>query len=207
MEETATHTTQPERRAPRLTGYEYGVVFAGIACAMFLWFFGVRPFLVDGASMYPTFNASFGEDAEPSLISGDYLIIDLFTYIFLREPARYDVVVFRSPIEPRRYLLKRIIGLPDERITLAGGTVTITTGNGEVLIPDEPYINTEETVSYADQTVRLGSDQYFLLGDNRTNSLDSRVWGGLVRGNIIGRVTARLYPFDGAGVNPGAHGR
>ena len=209
MEETKPHTappaTSPEQRAPRLDRYEYGVVIAGVLCAVFLWFFGARPFLVDGASMYPTFNASPGGGAANTLISGDYLIIDLFSYLFLREPDRFDVVVFRSPIEPRRYLLKRIIGLPNEQVALSGATVTVTTAAGAVLVPDEPYINPEEPVTYADQTVQLGDDQYFLLGDNRTNSLDSRVWGGLVKDNIIGRVIVRLYPFEAAAVNPGVH--
>ena len=192
--------------ANRMSRGEYTVVITGILSAAFVWFFGFRPFLVDGASMYPTFNELFTGNGESRLITGDYLIIDLFSYMFLREPERFEVIVFRSPLEPKRYLLKRIIGMPNEQITLSGDTVTVTGENGAVLeLKDEPYTNMTERIVYTDQTVRLGNDQYFLLGDNRLNSLDSRVWGGLVRGNIIGRVVFRLYPFSTAAVNPGRY--
>ena len=177
------------------------IVVSGILTAVFAWFFGFRPFLVNGISMYPTFNAP-AKNSTFSFITGDYLIIDAFSYRFLKEPKRLDVVVARSPIEPRRHLLKRIIGLPNEQVRLFGNTVEITTQDNRTFILHESYINQEETISYKNQTIQLGNNQYFLLGDNRTNSLDSRVWGALTRDKIIGHVILRLYPFDKAGVAP-----
>ena len=109
----------------------------------------------------------------------------------------------KSPIEPGKHLLKRIIGLPNEQIHLSNRTVTITPPDKQSFVLREPYTNQEETAVYKNQTVQLGSDQYFLLGDNRTNSLDSRVWGALTKDKIIGRVILRLYPFSEAEVKPG----
>lgn len=176
----------------------------GVLTAVFAWFFGFRPFLVNGISMYPTFNASFVTKKTPSFIAGDYLIIDAFSYRFLEDPRRLDVIVAKSPIEPGRHLLKRIIGLPNEQVRLFSNTVEITTVSGESFTLHEPYINSEEKVVYKNQTIQLRDGQYFLLGDNRTNSLDSRVWGALTKDGIIGRVILRLYPFGEAGVTPGS---
>ena len=180
------------------------IILFGICAAIVTWFFGFRPFLVNGISMYPTFNAFFvTNDDTGHLIQGDYLIIDIFSYLFLHEPERFDVVVARSPIKPGRYLLKRVIGLPNERVRLSGNTVEITGENGERTVLFEPYINREKTAAYTDQVTQLGDGQYFLLGDNRSNSLDSRVWGSLTKDNIVGRVILRLYPFDSSIVFPG----
>ena len=184
------------------TRWQVGIVVAGVLCGVLAWFIGFRPFLVDGASMYPTFNAPTS-DTSVGPFGGDYLVIDIFSYLFLHEPQRLEVVVFRSPIEPKRYLLKRIIGLPHEQVHLSGDTVTITDQSGEVTVLDEPYIHRDEVISYKNQTIQLGDDQYFLLGDNRVNSLDSRVWGGLTKDNIVGRVIVRLYPFEDAKLFPG----
>lgn len=181
------------------------VIGAGMVTALFVWFFGFRPFLVNGISMYPTFNASFvGKKGGWSPLSGDYLVIDAFSYRFLEDPERLDVIVAKSPIEPGRHLLKRIIGLPNERISVSRNTITITTPDGQTMVLDEPYINQEEQASYKDTVVQLGDNQYFLLGDNRTNSLDSRVWGALTKDRIVGRVILRLYPLDEVEVRPGS---
>ena len=183
------------------------VIVAGILCGLLVWFFGFRPFLVDGASMYPSFNTAIAEETKDNIpiIKGDYLIIDIFSYLFRKDPERFDVVVFRSPIEPKRYLLKRIVGLPNEQVHLSGSNITITKADGTTLALNEPYINQEEIIVYKKQTVALGKNQYFLLGDNRTNSLDSRVWGSLEKDNIIGKVILRLYPFSEAGTYPGEY--
>ena len=191
---------QPERK---MSTAQVVTMTAGIVCAIVVWFFGFRPFLVNGISMYPTFNASFSDKATPSLIAGDYLIIDAFSYHFLKEPNRFDIVVAKSPTERGKHLLKRIIGLPNEQVNLSGNTVTITTNQNQTYALYEPYINREERVMYKDQTIQLGDDQYFLLGDNRTNSLDSRVWGALPGNRIVGRVLLRLYPFNEVSIMPG----
>ena len=191
-----------KREREKMSTGQTAVMLVGILTAIFAWFFGFRPFLVNGISMYPTFNTS-STDKGFSLIRGDYLIIDAFSYRFLEEPKRLDVVVARSPIEPGKHLLKRIIGLPNEQVRLSEDTVEILTTDKHRLTLHEPYINQEEVVMYKNQTVQLQDNQYFLLGDNRTNSLDSRVWGTLTRDKIVGRVILRLYPFNAAEVRPG----
>ena len=179
------------------------IIILGAVLAIAVWTVGVRPFLVSGLSMYPNFNTSFTEKSEKkSLISGDYLVIDIFSYTFLRDPERFDVVVARSPTDNGKHILKRIIGLPGESIRLFGQSVEVTTRDGTTKILNEPYIHRDDALLYKQQIVNLGEDRYFLLGDNRTNSLDSRVWGGLPRERIVGQVILRLYPFDLISVNP-----
>ena len=180
------------------------IIALAIVSALFVWFFGFRPFLVHGMSMYPSFNTSFVDTQKTSIIKGDYLIIDAFSYRFLEDPKRLDVVVAKGPAEPGKYILKRIIGLPNEQIHLTGNTVAITDIDGNtVALDEELYINKEDPASYKSQTIHLNNNQYYLLGDNRTNSLDSRVWGALTKEKIIGRVVLRLYPFNKIEVTPG----
>ena len=183
---------------------QLSVIFAGIVSAIFVWFFGFRPFLVNGISMYPSFNASFVDTTKASLIAGDYLIIDAFSYRFLEDPKRFDVIVASSPIEPGKHLLKRIIGLPNEQIHFSDTAIEITTANNTSFVLDEPYINQEQSPLYKNQTMQLSANQYFILGDNRMNSLDSRVWGALTKDHIIGRVVLRLYPFSEVTTLPGS---
>ena len=183
---------------------QMAVMVTGILSAVFVWFFGFRPFLVNGISMYPSFNASFVNANTPSLIAGDYLIIDAFSYRFLDDPKRLDVIVAKSPIEPGKHLLKRIIGLPNEQIRFSDTAIEIITADNTSFILSEPYVNQEQLPMYKNQTVQLRDDQYLILGDNRMNSLDSRVWGALTKDHIIGRVVLRLYPFDEVGVLPGS---
>ncbi len=182
---------------------QISVMVAGIVSALFVWFFGFRPFLVNGISMYPSFNASFTDTTTSSLIAGDYLIIDAFSYRFLEDPKRLDVIVAKSPIEPGKHLLKRIIGLPNEQIRFSDTTIEITTADNTSFVLHEPYINQEQSPLYKNQTMQLSENQYFILGDNRMNSLDSRVWGALTKDHIIGRVVLRLYPFNELATLPG----
>ena len=150
--------------------------------------FVVSPFIVDGESMSPTFE------------NFDYLIIDELVYDF-HTPARGDVIVFRYPGNPSIFYIKRIIGLPGDTISINHGAVTITTAGGDTLPLNEPYIINEDA-TYT-KNVSLGRGEYFVLGDNRPNSSDSRVWGALPRNDIIGRVDARLLPLLHAGFFPG----
>lgn len=150
--------------------------------------FIVSPFVVDGDSMYPTFK------------NLDYLIIDEIVYRF-RTPARGDVVVFRYPANPSIFYIKRVIGLPGETVSINRGVVTITTADGRKLSLPEPYIKHEDA-TYTKSTTLL-DDEYFVMGDNRPNSSDSRVWGPLSRKDIIGRVDLRLLPPSDMGFFPG----
>ncbi len=157
--------------------------------------FVISPFVVDGESMHPTFE------------NLDYLIVDELVYDF-SAPARGDVIVFRYPLNPSVFYIKRIIGLPGETVSITHGIVTITTANGTnlstttTLSLTEPYAVNEDA-TYTKSTT-LGANEYFVMGDNRPNSSDSRVWGPVPRANIIGRVDVRLLPISKSGFFPGA---
>lgn len=150
--------------------------------------FIAQPFLVDGESMYPTFE------------NGDYLIIDQISYR-LSEPERGDVIVFRYPNQPSTFYIKRIIGLPGETVRVEKGIVTITAADGTARSFTEPYIINDDT-TYTRDTV-LGEGEYYVMGDNRPKSSDSRIWGVLPEENIIGRAFVRLLPISNAGFFPG----
>lgn len=146
-----------------------------------------QPFIVSGASMEPTFH------------NREYLIIDEISYEF-RQPERGEVVVFRYPEDPDKHFIKRIIGLPGEMITISNGLITISK-NGQPVTIDEPYIR--EPFGGNHQTT-LGEGEYFVMGDNRLYSLDSRTWGPLPAQLITGRVLVRLFPFNEVGWLPGS---
>ena len=150
--------------------------------------FVISPFVVDGASMHPTFE------------NLDYLIVDELLYDF-SAPARGDVIVFRYPGNPSIFYIKRIIGLPGETVSINRGAVTITTVSGDKTTLAEPYIVNEDA-TYS-KSVSLNSGEYFVMGDNRPNSSDSRVWGPLPKKDIIGRVDLRLLPLGKIGFFPG----
>lgn len=152
-------------------------------------FFIAQPFVVRGESMYPTFE------------NGDYLIVDELTYR-LNDPVRGDVVVFRYPNNPDIFYIKRVIGLPGETVHIRRGEVSVTTVSGEDVVIPEPYVITEDATYTLERT--LGAGQYFVMGDNRPKSSDSRVWGALPEENILGRAFFRLLPFKDAEVLPGA---
>ncbi len=151
--------------------------------------FIAQPFVVEGLSMYPTFKDK------------DYLIIDEISYRF-NNPVRGDVVVFRYPGNPSVFYIKRIIGLPGETVSIERGIVTVTHVNGEKTTLAEPYVIDEDATYTLD--AMLGNEQYFVMGDNRPKSSDSRVWGPLPKEDIIGRAYFRVYPVAQAGVLPGA---
>lgn len=152
--------------------------------------FIAQPFVVDGESMHPTFE------------SGDYLIVDQLSYRFTN-PKREDVIVFRYPGNPSVFYIKRVIGLPGETVHIDHGHVTVTTKDGTDVTLTEPYIVNDDATYTHDTT--LGDSEYFVLGDNRPRSSDSRVWGILPRANIIGRAFLRLLPPTQIGIFPGTY--
>jgi signal peptidase I len=149
--------------------------------------FIAKPFIVSGASMLPTFYDS------------EYLIVDELSY-FLRAPKRGEVVVFRYPKDPSKYFIKRIIGLPGETVIVDGNRVTIINIFGEAETIQEPYV-TENFNSDAETT--LGQNEYFVMGDNRNVSHDSRAWGALPKDLITGRAFVRLFPPSRLDLLPG----
>jgi signal peptidase I len=144
---------------------------------------------VNGSSMYPT------------LEDGDQLIADKLSYRF-RDPERFDIVIFPYQYAENTYFIKRIIGLPGERVRIdEQGTIYI---NGEVLEEDYGY-ETIENPGLAAQEIQLGDDEYFVLGDNRNVSEDSRYpdVGNIKRSDLIGRAFVRIYPFAKFGLLTG----
>lgn len=144
----------------------------------------VQRSIVEGSSMHPTM-----ED-------GDSLLIDKITYRF-RDPERFEIIVFQYPHGEDTYYIKRIIGLPGETVRIQDGRVYI---NGEVL--EESYgMDLIRNAGRANQEITLGEDEYFVLGDNRNVSSDSRdpSVGNVSARQIIGRVICRVYPFDKIG--------
>ena len=150
--------------------------------------FIAQPFIVSGASMEPTFD------------NGEYLIVDELSY-HLNDPARGDVVIFRYPKDPSQFFIKRVIGLPGEQVSISGGTLTVTKADGTSAALDESYVINKGNGTSA--TWRLGEGEYFVMGDNRPQSSDSRAWGPLPRNNIVGRAFIRLLPIDKAAIFPG----
>jgi len=150
--------------------------------------FIVSPFVVDGESMHPTFE------------NLDYLVIDELIYDF-KAPVRGEVIVFRYPGNPSIFYIKRVIGLPGETVSINHGIVTIISSSGEKMTLSEPYIVNEDATYTKD--VSLNQGEYFVMGDNRPNSSDSRVWGPLPAKDIIGRVDLRLLPVAKSGFFPG----
>jgi len=182
-------TTVPSSKESRGSFIGYMVVALGLA--LFIRFFIAAPFVVSGASMKPTF-----DDLH-------YLIVDRVSYN-LENPARGDVVVFDLPQEGGRSLIKRIIGLPGETVVLRGDSVSITNDeHPQGFTLEEPYLNPENLGGATGMSVTLKDDEFFVLGDNRRVSADSRIWGVLPREEIVGRALVRLYPFSKISVLPG----
>ncbi len=156
------------------------IVFLVLFIVLPIRYFLFQPFIVRGASM------------EPSFEEADYLIVDQLSYRF-RDPERGEVVVFYYPDNPSKRHIKRIVGLPGENIFITNGEVSIEK-DGDTIILEEDYIMLEGETKGNGTSLR--EDEYFVVGDNRDASLDSRRWGALQRENIIGRVIFQISPFS-----------
>lgn len=144
--------------------------------------FVFQTFTVNGASM------------EPSYHNADYLIIDELTYHW-QDPVRGEVIVFRYPEKPSEFFIKRVIGLPGETVEIKNGVVLVGTTGKKLQQLDEPYLP-KDRVTTGGEHVELGPNQFYVLGDNRNASLDSRSFGPLDRHFITGRSFIRGWPFD-----------
>jgi len=149
-----------------------------------------QPFIVSGSSMYPTFQ------------DGNYLIVDQISYRF-EEPNRGDIIIFRFPKDKKKFFIKRIIGLPNESIKIDGSKITIMNDNH----PDGFDLNEQyvKNLAFDNMTVVLGNDEFFVMGDNRNSSSDSRSWGNVKENLIIGHVLLRLLPINQIGIFPGEY--
>lgn len=173
----------------------FNFLFAGPIFTIFLVLiilvriFVAEPFLVYGSSMEPNFE------------TGDYLMVDEITYKF-EKPKRGDVIVLRPPFEETKHFIKRIIGLPGENISVNGSIVIIKNKeHPEGFTLSEPYI-TFQSDRVANYT--LNDHEYFVMGDNRAVSSDSRIWGPLPENLITGRAVLRVLPLKEIGIMPGS---
>lgn len=164
--------------------------FAVIAILIVLPFriFVAQPFVVNGASMDPTFK------------SGEYLIVDQLTYRF-HSPERGSVLIFKFPKDTSKYFIKRVIGLPGEEVNIKEGVVTIKNNeHKDGFTLNEPYIKFSKNDNF--NTI-LSDSEYFVMGDNRLGSADSRIWGPMPKEDIVGRPILRLFPITRADILPG----
>lgn len=156
----------------------------GVALSIFvvIYLFLVQPHQVKGASMDPTFH------------DGEYILTDKISYRF-KEPQRGDIIVFKAPRNPDFDYIKRIIAIPGDTISISNGNIYL---NSKKL--NEDYIKSETIILPGQfikegQEITLKSDEYFVLGDNRSHSSDSRQWGTVPKKDIIGRVFFRYWPL------------
>jgi signal peptidase I len=190
--ETQNRDTENQNSAPlkELGAFFWDLIkIVAIALAIIIPFrtLVAEPFVVSGTSMLPNFH------------NKDYLIIDRLSYKF-SQPARGDVIVLRYPKDLSQYFIKRIVGLPGDKIQIKQGRVFVySSQNPQGVELNESYLpQTTETLGRSD-IVNLGSDEYFVLGDNRLASSDSRDWGILPKGDIVGKVWLRVFPLNSFG--------
>jgi signal peptidase I len=170
---------------------EYTILIGtSLLLVFFVRTFVAQPFVVSGASMEPTFHTN------------EYLIVDQLSYE-LTKPKRGEVIIFKYPLIPSRYFIKRVIGLPNETVKINGLKVEIKLPNSdEFFTLEEPYVEYEKD-SFVE--VILAEDEYFVMGDNRMASLDSRSWGPLKESFIVGKAFIRLYPPAKIDFLPGSY--
>ena len=164
------------------------IVIISLAIIIPIRYFLIQPFFVNGASM------------EPNFWDGEYLVINEITYRF-EKPERGDVIIFRYPLDPSQFFIKRIIGLPGETVKIKDGKVIIYSeevGLKEIFLDESEYLDNVYTPGNVETTLK--DDEYFVLGDNRRASSDSRKWGSVPGRYIIGEAWLRAWPINRAGV-------
>ena len=156
------------------------IVVLALVIVIPIRYFVFQPFIVKGISMEPNFH------------NGDYLIVDEFSYYF-KLPQRGEVIVFSYPKNPSEKFIKRVIGLPEEKIELKNEKIIITDQSGkEIVLYELDYLNSSNYLG--NKEFVLSKEEYFVLGDNRLHSFDSRNWGTLSKDYIIGKVALRAFP-------------
>lgn len=157
------------------------IVILAVVIVLPVRYFLFQPFFVQGISMEPNFE------------NGDYLIVDEISYRF-REPERGEIIVFKYPKNPTQRYIKRIIGLPGETVEIKEGQVIILDEDGNQVLDESEYLS-ENIETSGNIRVSLSEEEYFVLGDNRNFSSDSRRWGVLPKKYIVGKVYVRAWPF------------
>ena len=167
------------------------IVIIALVIVLPIRYFLFQPFLVSGSSMEPNFH------------NGDYLIVNEISQ-HLHPLRRGEVIVFDYPLDPSKKFIKRIIGLPGETLTVKNHHIEVKTILGKTKVLEEgTYLSVLPTLK--DFSITLGPNQYFVMGDNRNFSYDSRSWGPVPKKNIIGQVWMRLWPFSQAEIIPVPH--
>jgi signal peptidase I len=161
------------------------VVVVALVIIIPIRYYVIQPFIVSGSSMQPTFE------------NGQYLIVNELDY-HIHAPQRGDVIVFKYPLNTSEYFIKRVIGLPGEKVLISNGKVTIyNAANPNGFVLDESYLPSGlYTEATSTTPITLGENEYFVLGDNRPASSDSRYWGDVPSDDIVGKVVLRAYPFN-----------
>lgn len=164
------------------------VIVVAVVLMFAIRIFIAEPFVVSGSSMVPNFH------------NREYLVVDKISYRF-HEPQRGDVIIFRYPKDTSQYFIKRIIGLPGEKVQIVdGGRAKVYNAeHPDGALIDEPYLPSNGITFGQEDIITLGSDEYFVMGDNRLASSDSRVWGILPKHDIIGHAWLRAFPLDQLG--------
>lgn len=161
------------------------VLFTSLVIVFLIRTYLIQPFLVKGASMEPNFH------------DGNYLIVDEVSYRF-RSPERGEVIVFKYPKDQKQYFIKRIVGLPGEKIEIKDKKVSIFNSEHPTgMALEEKYLDKEE-ITKGNIVIQLKDSEYFVLGDNRLFSSDSRYWGALPKNMIIGKAWIRAWPIEQA---------
>jgi signal peptidase I len=164
---------------------------AALIIAVPIRWFVAQPFLVSGYSMAPTFG------------DREYLVIDKLWYRF-HAPQRGDAITMQYPLDPSIYLVKRVIGIPGDIVSTGNRKVTVVTPSGKSMNLVEPYIIPSLEEEQKSATI-LQEGEYFVLGDNRMQSSDSREWGPLKSKFITGRVFVRIFPLSKLEMLPGQY--
>ena len=191
MEDPNNAHLEPENKKSWLAGLkqsfietiEVFIIAAVIVIPIRMFVF--QPFIVSGPSMETTFH------------DGDYLIVDEISYRFSK-PQRGDVVIFNAPPDPKTRYIKRIIALPGETIRIKEGDVFIEKDDQKMQLTESYLPKDLKTFTYNEKAIKLGPDQYFVMGDNRNNSKDSREWGPLPYNMIIGKVSIKVFSMPAA---------
>lgn len=196
MPETDPNSSLEEEKKVRKSGWKsttgevVRLLVIWIAISFVIRYFIAQPFIVRGASM------------EPNYQDQQYLVVDELSY-YLRAPKRGEVIVFHYPRNTTQYFIKRIVGLPGETIKIENGTIHLINAEyPDGLVFEEPYLAQQSRITRPDSTIVLKNNEYFVLGDNRDFSSDSRAWGPLGKDYIVGKVLFRAWPPSKFGIVP-----
>lgn len=184
---TVTSTETPPEKTASVGSFLWElsrIVIVAFVIMVGFRYFVAEPFIVSGSSMVPNFH------------NREYLVVNKIGYKF-NDPKRGDVIVFHYPKDTSQYFIKRVIGLPGEKVKVENGKVFIyNTEHPEGTVLNEPYLSNQDITFGKNDVVSLGSDEFFVLGDNRLASSDSRVWGILPRHDIVGTAALRVFPLN-----------